>query len=398
MPYCASAGTNTEAPEPPESLACSLADASERPAPLTGMDPLYAEQWHLHNTGQNAYSRVTGTPGMDLGLSGLTQTGRSVSVNVIDSGLDLDHPDLATNIDRANTVNLDGGGCPENGFHGTSVAGIIAAVANNNIGGRGVAPNATLHAYNYLEHQTFSNFARSVLAESDIANMGFGYIETVADFLPSSVEVDALRNAVTEGRGGKGRILIRSVNNEYQYCAKSLCAPCGRLAWAERSCYNVNMDPRDSLPYTMPVAALNGHGVRASYSSTGSAILVSSYAGDGTSPRIITTDQAGCEQGYSSSIPRSIDPNCDYTNTFTGTSAAAPMVSGVVALMLEANPNLSWRDVRHILVHVLLDLWIQQLRAGALRSCFPIGGLMLQETAMARILAYVFITGMAMAQ
>ena len=53
--------------------------------------------------------------------------------------------------------------------------------------------------------------------------------------------------------------------------------------------------------------------------------------------------------------PHPLNPDCDYTSTFSGTSAAAPMVTGVVALMLDANPDLTWRDIKHILAHTAVN-------------------------------------------
>jgi hypothetical protein len=72
---------------------------------------------------------------------------------------------------------------------------------------------------------------------------------------------------------------------------------------------------------------------------------------------MISTDQSNCAQGYamtgvlSSSFDAGGAPNtlCNYTNTMGGTSAATPVVTGVIALILEANPALTWRDVKHIL-------------------------------------------------
>ena len=89
------------------------------------------------------------------------------------------------------------------------------------------------------------------------------------------------------------------------------------------------------------------------YSNPGANLLVSAPAGPGTSAiagldQDITTDRIG-QLGYN---PENTTPlgQVDYT-AFNGTSAAAPVVSGVVALMLEANPNLGWRDVQTILAY-----------------------------------------------
>jgi len=74
-------------------------------------------------------------------------------------------------------------------------------------------------------------------------------------------------------------------------------------------------------------------------------------------PAMVTTDQSGCSAGYSrtgvdtSAFGNGGAPNsaCNYTNTMNGTSSATPVTAGVIALMLEANPALTWRDVKHIL-------------------------------------------------
>jgi len=125
------------------------------------------------------------------------------------------------------------------------------------------------------------------------------------------------------------------------------------------------------------VGAVNAFGRRSSYSTPGSAIWVSAPGGEfGLSveagwaspptnpeyvfePAMVTTDQSGCDQGYSNDFdgaPYNLfedgseeNPDCDYTSTFNGTSSATPVTAGVIALLLEANPDLTWRDVKHIL-------------------------------------------------
>ena len=141
------------------------------------------------------------------------------------------------------------------------------------------------------------------------------------------------------------------------------------------------------------MGALTAEGKAASYSSAGANLWVSGVAGEFGldseakknlnpnlnpiyfKPAILTTDVSGCEKGVSrtsliarynednpetffrslfnfdvvNSRPHPSNLECNYTNTFNGTSAAAPSISGVVALMLEKNPNLTWREVKHIL-------------------------------------------------
>jgi hypothetical protein len=134
------------------------------------------------------------------------------------------------------------------------------------------------------------------------------------------------------------------------------------------------MDPFNSLPQNITVGALGANGQRASYSTAGSAIWVSAPGGEfgldtnfiafsNDAPAMMTTDQSGCSQGYvrsSVANPRNAfqdarssthaeNLDCNYTSTFNGTSSAAPGLSGAIALILEANPSLTWRDVKHIL-------------------------------------------------
>jgi subtilisin-like proprotein convertase family protein len=126
------------------------------------------------------------------------------------------------------------------------------------------------------------------------------------------------------------------------------------------------------------VAALNAEDVKSSYSSAGAGLWISGFGGEygvdhshlgwssnsSYTPAIMTTDQSTCSQGYVKSGvsagsggnyntfnngDHSENTSCNYTSIFNGTSSSAPTVSGVIALMLEANPNLTWRDVKHIL-------------------------------------------------
>ena len=84
----------------------------------------------------------------------------------------------------------------------------------------------------------------------------------------------------------------------------------------------------------------------------------------GTGSGIWTTDLTG-NNGYNSagSLDGDFLDDTDYTSRFNGTSAATPMVSGVIALMLEANPNLTYRDVQEILVRSA-DKSIRRMRVG----------------------------------
>ena len=125
-------------------------------------DPLFSAQWHLQNTGQSAFSASTGVAGADLTMSDAIRDGHDgdgVKLAVIDTGLEICHPDLAANVEPGKSFNfaseLNAGSSPTDPFnhdvlgdHGTSVAGVAAAVANNGLGGRGVASGVELRAFN----------------------------------------------------------------------------------------------------------------------------------------------------------------------------------------------------------------------------------------------------------
>ena len=99
------------------------------------------------------------------------------------------------------------------------------------------------------------------------------------------------------------------------------------------------------------VSAVDHDGGYSIYSEMGSNIWIASPGGyySGRPGKIITTDLSGSSMGYNNSTSSGDLSNYDYTNNMNGTSSAAPIVSGVVALMLEANSNLTWRDVKYIL-------------------------------------------------
>ena len=385
------------------------------------IEPMYAYQWFLENTGQDAFATLGGIVGEDINHSGalvLGITGEGVRVNVIDTGLEIQHPDLQANIVAGGSYNyLDGSSDPTNttssaGDHGTSAAGIIAAVGNNGIGVSGVAGAAQLQGYNFLsvDGATYSDYIlahggdEENLGDTAIFNKSLGSAPT-SDSRIHSVFLDALSCFTTGGvadmssqtaadscqsalRSGLGAIYVKSAGNNFEADGDQICDSVGLTCW------NVNMESEETYPYQIIVGALNAKGEKSSYSTAGPAIWISAPGGEygwdheywdseldpygykyETSnpdsrlwqPAMVTVDQVGCDRGYTTGrydfnidgVPPIgytsfheddvLNPNCEYTSTFNGTSSAAPVASGVVALMLEANPDLSWRDVKHIL-------------------------------------------------
>ena len=353
-------------------------------------EPLYTYQWAL-NAAQSffaSYSLVSdGTT--DLNVDAVHKQGikgQGVNVLVLDNGVEINHEDLKDNVNPSMTWNFQNnnsdptpsGSSPD--AHGTNAAGIIAAVQNG-IGVMGIAPRVTLGAAGDArilntaqEYAAFGGAPWSINAHVINFSIGRNPIPPLSYEDAKAVGGQPWTNL----RSNKGLIVIQSAGNEY-------------IKFRQRDCRKVNnttqivscenpVNETDLLnPMRLSIAAANAKGYRASYSSAGSINWVTGLGGEYSStgnygevgsaaneegPQIYSTDLMGCERGYSqnglsadntvqfmiggSPINMEKNPNCNF-DQMNGTSASAPTITGVVALMLSANPNLSWRDVRHIL-------------------------------------------------
>ena len=367
-------------------------------------DPAYKESWHLDNTGQTAYSSRSGTPGEDINADRVISsghTGEGIGIHIMDSGMEIAHEDLVDNVLPGYSVDfLEGDNDPTNpstsGDHGTSVAGLIAAKGWNNVGSRGIAPNANIIGNNILQYFTYEHQASAwgyediYTGQMDIFNMSYGlrmYYDGNTTFnFPKFNSVDeitltALENGVTNLRNGKGAIYIKSLGNDFRSNRTNgfACGEAGIDDDGALGCTIRFSDRIHNTPYILGVGALKATGIKTSYSTTDPSIWISGFAGEfgyteeylgegyiehAYEPAVITTDQTGCYAGYvGARYPRNkfndyggfLNPvhpdnnNCNYTSTFNGTSAAAPTVAGGVAVLLGAYPDLTWRDVKHIM-------------------------------------------------
>jgi subtilisin-like proprotein convertase family protein/subtilisin family serine protease len=361
--------------------------------PSRGNDPLAGQEWYLVNTGQKAFADIAGEAGADLGLSNafdLGLSGARVKVAVVDTGLEIAHEDLAKNVEETGSWNFTTdppGPNPTNtwdakGDHGTSVAGITAMEYDNGKGGMGVAPRAMLNGYAIIDSAWTDNDWIKTLGSSAaspksddvwIFNQSYGYSVVAPASIDERVERQYLAG-VTGLRSGRGAIYVKSATNnylDYEYGKPKVWADCAEAIAAKVTCMNANADPVNVLPYNIVVGATNAAGVQASYSTAGSSIWISAPGGEyGENealstrtfkyfyqPAMVTTDQSTCAKGYSrtgvgTSYFNNGDANnvsCNYTNGMNGTSSAAPATSGAIALLLDARPDLGWRDVKHIL-------------------------------------------------
>jgi kexin len=269
-----------------------------------------------------------------------------VRIAIVDNGLDSTHEDLQANViagasydylTQLNTLAV--------GDHGTGVAGLVAAVGFNDIGVRGVAPSASLVAYNVLQQSSDVNMADALnrgLAENHIYSKSWAAPYPGTPFPASQLVQTALEDGLLTGRNGLGAIYTKAAGND----ATILDAESNKLYLLD----NANYDGVNNLRGMITVGAVTDQGKKSSYSEPGANLWVSAPGGEycGTGHTLTTTDESG-SAGNNPSSNTANYINHNYTKCFNGTSAATPLVSGVIALMLQANPNLGWRDVPLIL-------------------------------------------------
>lgn len=303
--------------------ACDLKYTITQHPVLTGADPLLASQWHLHNQGQSG-----GKSGEDIRVAGAwpLAKGEGVIVGVIDDSVELVHPDLAPNVVPGSVSFRPGneGGWPvpcraAEDDHGTAVAGILLARDDNGRGGSGVAPRASLIGYDALSTSLDLHLYEALTRDNQrvaVYQNSWGSPDTGAVSDAGDLFAQAISRGINEGRGGLGSIFVFSGGNGGQGD-------------------NSNLDGFANKRGVIAVCAVDDHGRRAEFSEPGANLLVCA-PGVGSNKGVSTTALLG-----------------DYRSDFAGASAATPMVSGVVALMLSARPStleaLTWRDVQLIL-------------------------------------------------
>ena len=326
-------------------------------------DPLFKDQWHIRGRGQNGAKKASDariTPVWEeRDSSGRLIRGHGVVIGIVDSGVQWTHPDLTNNYtadlsyDFASYDTDPSPGSAGSSYdaHGTGVGGVAAAQGFNGKGVTGVAPEAKIAG----------------------VRIGLGGLSDVSVPFTDEVEASALQwgdgsiRISNNSWGVGGTILWPNGTLTEQALANS--AQSGKIFIFSagnglRDQHNTNYEGTKNSIYTLPVAALNDQAIQTDYSSPGASVVISAPSGRETNPNnsarrpqgTSTTDLTGVF-GSNTGIPEStlITPipnyeDLDYTNIFNGTSSAAPVVSGVTALVLQANPSLNWRDVKEIYI------------------------------------------------
>ncbi|MBC8329607.1 MAG: S8 family serine peptidase [Planctomycetes bacterium] len=265
-------------------------------------DPGFGNQWHLHNTSL-PIADINAEPAWTNGF-----TGTGATVGILEWGVEHTHQDLSANYNATASQNAG------TSSHGTSCAGVAAADDNNGRGGVGLAYDAQWsEQLAGSSSQTASAFQfRNDL--NDVKSNSWGPADDGRLHYFSSTELNALASSCANGRGGLGEVFTWAAGNG---------------GTGDR----VEYDPYASSRYTIAVGAIGDQDKRSSYNELGSSMTVVCQS-SGNNRGIYTTTSGN-----------------GYTSGFGGTSSASPLGAGAVALVLDANPSLTWRDVQHVLIH-----------------------------------------------
>ncbi|XP_015439209.1 PREDICTED: furin-like protease 1, isoform 1-CRR isoform X2 [Dufourea novaeangliae] len=284
-------------------------------------DERWSQMWYL-NRGNGLDMNV-----QEAWAEGIT--GHGVVVTILDDGLEKDHPDLYKNYDPQASYdvnNHDEDPMPrydllDSNRHGTRCAGEVAATANNSICAVGVAFGAGIGGVRMLDGDvTDAVEARSLSLNPqhiDIYSASWGPDDdgkTVDG--PGELATRAFIEGVTKGRNGKGSIFVWASGN------------------GGRDHDNCNCDGYTNSIWTLSISSATENGQVPWYSEACSSTLATTYSSGSTGEKqVVTTD---------------LHNHC--TSSHTGTSASAPLAAGICALALEANKELTWRDMQHIVV------------------------------------------------
>lgn len=293
-------------------------------------DPNFFDEWYLNPDRPN---KRGDTPVASLRVRECWRkgiTGKNIVLTILDDGVEKNHTDIAANYDPNASFDVNDNDTdphprydPTNeNKHGTRCAGEIAMVANNQNCGVGVAFDSKIGGVRLLDGKVTDTTEALSLSFNrqyiDIYSASWGPNDDgKTTEKPGKLVQKALQLGVKEGRGGKGSIFAWASGNG------------GRVG------DNCNSDGYTSSIYTLSVSSATQYGNSPWYAERCSSSMAATYSsGAMNEGKVVTAD---------------LRNTC--TEQHSGTSAAAPLAAGIIALVLEANPDLTWRDVQHVVVH-----------------------------------------------
>uniref|UniRef100_A0A7N8Y8V8 Proprotein convertase subtilisin/kexin type 6 n=1 Tax=Mastacembelus armatus TaxID=205130 RepID=A0A7N8Y8V8_9TELE len=302
-------------------------------------DPKWSNMWYIHCNDKSSRCRS------EMNILSAWQrgyTGKNVVVTILDDGIERNHPDLAQNYDHLASYDVNGNDhdptprydSRNENIHGTRCAGEVAAVANNSHCIVGVAYNAHIGGIRMLDGDVTDIVEAKSLGVRpdyiDIYSASWGPKDDGKSVDgPGPLTRQAFEQGIKKGRKGLGSIFVWASGN-------------GGRQGDHCSC-----DGYTSSIYTISISSTTENGNKPWYLEICSSIIATTYSsGEYNERKIVTTD---------------LRHRC--TDSHTGTSVSAPIVAGIIALALEANLLLTWRDVQHLLVktsrpvHLKADDW-----------------------------------------
>ncbi|NXB01917.1 PCSK5 convertase, partial [Cnemophilus loriae] len=289
-------------------------------------DPKWPSMWYMHCSDNTHHCQS------DMNIVGAWKrgyTGKNVVVTILDDGIERNHPDLMQNYDSQASFDVNGNDfdpmprydASNENKHGTRCAGEVAATANNSHCTVGIAFNAKIGGVRMLDGDVTDMVEAKSLSLNPqhihIYSASWGPDDdgkTVDG--PASLARQAFENGIRMGRRGLGSVFVWASGN------------------GGRSRDHCSCDGYTNSIYTISISSTAESGKKPWYLEECASTLATTYSsGESYDRKIITTD---------------LRQRC--TDSHTGTSASAPMAAGIIALALEANPFLTWRDVQHIIV------------------------------------------------
>ena len=296
-------------------------------------DPFFDAEWHLHNTG--LYSGSVEDADVDAPEAWDLVTGAGVIIAVFDTAVDISHEDLDcvagydfVDDDEDPSPELDDPDYP----HGTAAAGVAAAVGDNALGVAGAAFGAQIMPIRLIGRSldlstVFWAFVWAVDEGADVLSNSWCLSANDCPTVPAYGSIwNAVEYAVTEGRGGRGTVVVFGAGN-------GAC--------------DIADDGVAANPDMIVVGASLDDDTLAAYSNFGEWVSVVTpsgpeHGGEGHT-KVRTTDVMGPD-GYPA-----FRGDDNYTGTYWGTSSATPLAAGIIGLMIEANPRMTHDQLKAML-------------------------------------------------
>ena len=306
-------------------------------------DPLFPTQWPLENRDSTTGDRLG--PEFNIREAWAGSTGQGVVIGIADDGVDLAHTDfLGQSADdlHFNFTNgkTDGNPAASNQGHGTIVAGLALAKADNGKGLAGVSPGAKLASLVIWtagdDFGTEEEVADMLQYRNDavhVQNHSWGS-STIEQLDAAVLEAKAIERAIETGRDGKGVVMIRVAGN------------------SREEDWSAGDDGYSNDPRVVTVGAVGPDGRVVDFSNVGACVLCAGLIGStaGDHP-VYSTDRMGALGWNRSSSADDPEVGSYHAIARGGNSFSAPQIAGVAALILGANPNLTYRDVQQVLIH-----------------------------------------------